>query len=764
MTPTVTPPQQPQNDYHEQVLNSIKTAITTLSPLRDTAGIIVDFTYKAVNRHWEIHNNKKAVEVIGRRLTDVYPTIKQSPIYRHFLTLAETGEPFLFIDSFTVHGKSFRFEVNGVRVGDDLIISINDITAHWNAQRESEAQSDLLRSVFDGSQNQIIAFASIRNEQGQITDFRYLLQNEANRRSVNRTEEQVIGHTMLEYFPHVIETGLFDRYVQVIETGRADRFEMPYYYDGLAGYYDISVVKLGDGMVVTLQNKTDSWLADQRSKYQAELLQRVVDHSPTGIILAEAIRTEAGEITDFRYLITNAFNAELTGHTVEEMTGKTISELFPGWQSLPLFDTFKSVVKTGESKRFPFEYDNYGVKGWFEGSFQKQGDGVLFTFLDVSAIKQAEVDQKIQAVRLKAILDNSQTAISLHEAIRNEQGELVDFKTVLANRLAIEQWGPLAEQILHKPYTQILPNPNFDVEFARYKHVIETGETIIFEFNYESSWHLMAIAKQGDGLVISFINITDIHRYREQLEAANQELKRSNESLQQFAYVASHDLQEPLRKIMAFGDMLTDMHRDSLGAGGADIVNRMQQSAKRMSQLIRDLLDYSRVSTQKDLFELVDLNTLLTDVQSDLEVRIRDSEATFSVDPLPVIKGSPVQLQQLFQNLLSNAIKFSRKGQTPQVWVRCQTTEIGHLPAGLNRDRGYWELSIQDNGIGFDLQYAERIFQVFQRLHGKNQFAGTGVGLAICRKVVENHGGAIIASSQPGEGATFTVWLPKEVG
>ncbi|TAE30794.1 MAG: PAS domain-containing sensor histidine kinase [Cytophagales bacterium] len=752
--------EQQQIDYYEQILNSVAISIITLAPQRDESGMIVDFEYKAVNRQWEIDNQKSASEVLGQRVAEIYPAFVHSPTYKLFFELAETGTPIQTTDFFDLDGRTVKFDIRGVRTGNDIVLSVNDITLFWQAQAELEQQRQLLLSVLDGSQNQIIAFDSIRDAEGKIVDFRYVLQNAANRRTVDRTDEQVIGHTMLEYFPHVIETGLFDRYVQVIETGQSDRFDMPYYHDDLAGYYDISVVKRGDGMVLTLQNKTENWLADQRALQQADLLQRVVDNSPTGIILAEAMRNGEGEIVDFQYQLTNALNAEITGHTVDEMIGKPIGDLFPGWQSIPLFETFKQVTQTGESQRFPFEYDRYGVKGWFEGSFIKQGDGVLFTFLDVTSLKQAELDQEIQAQRLKAILDNSQTAISLHEAIRNEQGELVDFKTVLANRLALEQWGPLADQILNNPYSQISPNPNAAVEFARFKHVIETGETTIFEFNYEQNWHLMAIAKMGDGLVISFINITQIHQYREQLEATNQELKRSNEGLQQFAYVASHDLQEPLRKIMAFGDMLTDLHSASLGANGADLVSRMQQSAKRMSQLIRDLLNYSRISAQKDLFEPVDLNTLLTDVQGDLEVRIKDSGAVFSIDTLPTIAGSPVQLQQLFQNLLSNAIKFSHKDQSPVVTVRCCRANPHQMPTDLPIDRSYWQLTIQDNGIGFDEQYAERIFQVFQRLHGKAQFAGTGVGLAICRKVVENHSGAIRANSQPGEGATFTVWLP----
>lgn len=763
MPPTVTYSAEPLG---KALLSTTPGGAAVFRAITNSEGIIADLLLIEANTIAQSFWAFSGEVPVGQSLQTLQPGLPHLT-YLKLLADLQTLTPYtpLWVN-FPGHSPSdtARLSFLSFPASQDVLVCIHTSTPAplWQAQHDLQQQSELLRSVLDGSQNQIIAFAAIRDTNGKIVDFRYLLQNEANRRSVNRTEEQVIGHTMLEYFPHVIETGLFDRYVQVIETGQPDRFDMPYYYDELAGYYNISVVKRGDGIVLTLQNKTDNWLAEQRAKHQTELLQRVVDHSPTGIILAEAIRTDEGAIIDFRYQLTNAFNAELTGHTVEQMVGKPISALFENWQSLALFNTFKQVAETGENQRYPFEYNYYGVKGWFDGSFQKQGDGVLFTFLDISAVKQAEVDQAVQALRLKAILDNSQTAISLHEAIRNEQGELIDFKTVLANRLAIEKWGPLADQILHKPYSQISPNPNAEVEFARFRQVIETGETMVFEFNYDSDWHLMAIAKMGDGLVISFIEITTIHRYREQLETANQELKRSNESLQQFAYVASHDLQEPLRKIMAFGDMLTDMHRPTLGASGADLVDRMQQSAKRMSQLIRDLLDYSLVSTQKDPFAQVDLNVLLADVQSDLEVPIRDSGACIVVESLPTVSGSQVQLQQLMQNLLSNAIKFSRKGQAPLVNVRCQLAEAGNITIGLRPERSYWQLTVTDNGIGFDSQYAERIFQVFQRLHGKAQFAGTGVGLAICRKVVENHNGAITASCKPGEGATFTVWLPRE--
>ncbi|KAB7731368.1 PAS domain-containing protein [Rudanella paleaurantiibacter] len=620
-------------------------------------------------------------------------------------------------------------------------------------------QNELLRSVLDSSQSQIAAFEAIRNEANEIVDFRYVLQNETNRRTTQRDDHQVIGHTMLEYFPHTVETGVFAHYAQVADTGTPARLDIPYQYDGLSGYFDVSVVKWGDGIVLTIQDKPESWEAEQQRKHQAELLQRVIDHSPVGIILAEAIRDETGDIVDFRYLLTNSFNAGLMGLTVADMAGRLISSLFPNWQTIPLFETFYTVAQTGESQRYSFEYNHFGTRGWFEGSFIKHGDGVLFTFLDVSAIKQAEVDQEILANQLEAILDNSQTALSLHEAIRDSAGKIVDFRTVRGNRLAREIWGPLTETILAKPFSQV-PNPTYEADFARYCRVVETGQPETVEFTYGPQTFLMATGKLGDGVVISFIDISEVRRSRQQLEVVIQELKRSNESLQQFAYVASHDLQEPLRKIMAFGDLLTERHHNSLDTNAVDLVQRMQQSARRMSMLIRDLLDYSRISTQKDQFEPINLNLVITDVLNDLDLLIRDSGASIQIEQLPTVQGSALQMQQLFNNLISNALKFQQSDLSPLVLVSCQPANPNELPSDLNPNGRYWQISVQDNGIGFEKQYAERIFQVFQRLHSKAKFVGTGVGLAICRRVVENHNGAIRATSELGKGSVFTIWLP----
>lgn len=247
----------------------------------------------------------------------------------------------------------------------------------------------------------------------------------------------------------------------------------------------------------------------------------------------------------------------------------------------------------------------------------------------------------------------------------------------------------------------------------------------------------------------------------EELEEANQLLIRSNESLQQFSYIVSHDLQEPLRKIRQFSEILKKQYGRQLGSG-TEYLDRMQSAGSRMSALIDDLLAFAHISVHKKKDEQVALEQVIKDILLDQDLLIEETGATINVGPLPVVAGDGSQLRQLFQNLLSNALKFRHAATAPLVQVRSALV-AGSLLAGVSRDSPasrYHCIEVADNGLGFDEKYLDRIFQVFQRLHGRAQFAGTGIGLSICEKVVTNHGGMITARSKPGEGATFVVYLP----
>lgn len=245
------------------------------------------------------------------------------------------------------------------------------------------------------------------------------------------------------------------------------------------------------------------------------------------------------------------------------------------------------------------------------------------------------------------------------------------------------------------------------------------------------------------------------------LEEKNKELERMNEELSSFAYISSHDLQEPLRKIQTFSDRVMELEYDKLSEKGKDYFMRMQRGAQRMQKLIRDILAYSRTTTSEKKFEFTDLNELLAQSKVELEVMITEKKAIIESDALPGIKVIPFQMQQLFNNLLNNALKFSRENVRPHVVIRSEMVDADTLgPATAGHGKQYCHLMFRDNGIGFEPVYRKKIFEVFQRLHGRTEYGGTGIGLAICKKIVENHGGMISAESDLNQGATFHVYLP----
>ncbi len=367
-----------------------------------------------------------------------------------------------------------------------------------------------------------------------------------------------------------------------------------------------------------------------------------------------------------------------------------------------------------------------------------------------------------------------------YEQILNSAGEGIcgvdpGGKITFVNPTAASLMGWTVEEMIGQLEPQVFSfvNKNGDTEILNANDTTPR-EVILKRLNgsrFAAEYVRSPIRENGRafGNVVLFKDITERKQTDEALARKAAELARSNAELEQFAFVASHDLQEPLRKIQAFGDRLKAKCETVESTEARDYLGRMQSAAERMQTLINDLLTFSRVIRSSQPFIPVDLNAVTKEVLSDLEVRIEKCNAQIQLGELPTLDADPTQMRQLMQNLVSNALKFQPAKALPVVKIEGRIIDLpsvwsaksGNAPAGAaGTGSQLCEIIVQDNGIGFDEKYLDKIFAVFQRLHGRTEYEGTGVGLAVCRRITDRHGGDIVAKSKPGEGATFIVTLP----
>lgn len=393
--------------------------------------------------------------------------------------------------------------------------------------------------------------------------------------------------------------------------------------------------------------------------------------------------------------------------------------------------------------------------------------GIVKTRSDITQMKLREFD--LLRISRELHTKNAQFDVALNNMIQGLCMFDSEQRLIVCNRRYLEMYGFSADVV--KPGMRLCDIMRYSVSLGNYTQ--DEGDRALAERPDPTKLRHRVTIKQRlkDGRVIAVMNepmmdggtiatyqdITDAEQYAERMQEHTRKLERSNRELQDFAYVASHDLQEPLRKIEAFGDRLTSRYGKDLPEDGRMFLDRMQNAAGRMRRLISDLLDYSRVTTKAKPFTVVDLNDILAGVLSDLQIRIDEGNCKVIVGDLPKIDADATQMRQLLQNLIANALKFRKPDTTPVVQVRGEVVMQPQLNGAPQRTL---ILTIADNGIGFDNRYKDQIFTIFQRLHGRLEYEGTGVGLATVRKIVERHRGDIDANGIPDQGATFTVTLP----
>jgi len=397
---------------------------------------------------------------------------------------------------------------------------------------------------------------------------------------------------------------------------------------------------------------------------------------------------------------------------------------------------------------------------------------VLVCFDDVTDAKLKEEALQTSRDLLSSVLSSSLDGITVLSAVHDEEDAIVDFQCELLNPQAEKMLGTTAEDLVGHRVGRIMPEQEEMGLLDAYRDVVETGEPFDTEVRYDTEdgtrWFQVMAVSVDDGVAVTFRDVSERKEAAQAMATANAKLERRNRALRDFAYIASHDLQEPLRKIRSFSNLVLEDFGEAVDETGRHYLERMQDAAERMSQLINDLLVYSRITTQAQPFEAVDLEAVARNVRSDLDLRIAELDGTVDVGALPTVEADPTQIRQLLQNLIGNGLKFHRPGTSPRVQVSAtlepapkELQQSGRIDAACT---DVCRLTIADNGIGFEESHVDRIFSPFKRLHGRDEYEGTGMGLAICRRIVERHGGEITADSTPGEGTTFTVLLPVARG
>lgn len=521
------------------------------------------------------------------------------------------------------------------------------------------------------------------------------------------------------------------------------------------------MAKLGasfNAMAESLQLQT-AWRTriEKELRESEERLRKIASTAPDAVILMD----NDGNVSFWNEAASNMF-----GYTSEDVSGKDLHSCLMPDRHMDAFEKgFETFRKTGEgpivgkvyeieAKRkdgteFPVELSLSSVK--LNGKWNAVG-----IVRDITERKRLEESLRNSYNLTNTIIDSMQDAISLIN--------VSDFTIVRANKVFLDEYGYSGSpeitgkhcyEITHKR-SEVCEAPN---DVCPLSETVRTGEHFSVEHvHYGSHGEKRFVEvstspiKDESGAVAQVVHvqrdISERKRAEEEREQLITELKRSNRELEQFAYVASHDLQEPLRMVSSYTMLLKKKYQGQLDDKADRFIHFAVDGADRMQKLIEGLLSYSRITRRGGEFRQINLNDVFSTALSNLAVAIRESHADVSKEELPTIRGDETQLVQLFQNLIGNAIKYRKKDVPPRVNVRAKREKINYV------------FSIEDNGIGIDPAYFERIFQIFQRLHSREEYSGTGIGLALCKRIVERHRGRIWVESVPGRGSTFVFMIP----
>ncbi|UMY66231.1 MULTISPECIES: PAS domain-containing protein [unclassified Flavobacterium] len=733
----------------------------------------------------------KGPDFIGKNFLEALPELKTQSVKDMLFEVYQTGRPHVGYEHGVVlrrHQREeqtyFNFVYQPLREDDGTVTGIivvcsevTDIVLAKQVLSEKErefrnivTQSPIAIAIFKGP-NLVIDLAN-----------RTMLET-----LWRRTDADVIGHPLMDVFPelenqpfprllhHVIETGqpLRDREALAVVDGPDGRrsFYVDYDYTPL-----MTSSGKAEGVICTVNDVTEKVQARKLLESAQVRYSHLIETLPVGMYTID----ENGYIDLYNQAAASVWGRHpepgvdrwCGAYQLYSLDGVPIPHdscpmalAFRNGQSLE--EELYMVRENGERRHvivYPrMLHDEDGRR-----------IGASKVMIDITERKKAEEALRESEEKFRLLTDTIPQLIWTADALGN-----IDYYS----DSVYQYCGKSPAELARKGWLEIVHPDDRTAYRKRWLHSLQSGEDYTFEhrlrgYDGQYRWYLSrAVPLQNEnGQVTQWVGTaTDIQDQKDfqqtlekvveertfELKRANMELEGRNKELSSFAYISSHDLQEPLRKIQTFVSIIIKTDHDNLSEAGRRNFERMQVAANRMKTLINDLLTYSRANNGEKVFEPTHLNTILGEITAELSDAVEAKNARILIDDLPVVNGIPFQLRQLFINLVSNALKFTRPEVPPVIRITSESVngkDLTHEKA--DPGRRYVHLAVADNGIGFEPEYATKIFEVFQRLHSRGDYEGTGIGLAICNKIVENHEGILYAESQPGEGATFHIYLP----
>ncbi|RYZ24472.1 MAG: PAS domain-containing protein [Chitinophagaceae bacterium] len=620
--------------------------------------------------------------------------------------------------------------------------------------------SSFLAALFDSLPQSVTWSVPVFNADGTIVDFTIGYANESGGVHIGVDHDLMIGKRVFADFQLApdVRKALFAQYCQVYESG--ERFETTYYDPLRDKFLHVVRTRADEGVLTLATNVTEGHRAQEELRRQVALNNGILDASINGVLLLEPLYTESGEITDFLMCQANKRFDEISGISFSEVRNQGLKAVFPGISEHQM-GLFREVMRDGVPRRDIFPYAAENEERWYDISIVRLGTGCLITYNNITHLRRQQQHLEAKNTEFEAILNAAQTRM----LVLKPDGD--DFRIRLVNRAYAEFKKTTPEALTGMKASEVFPAPHLPTIFTHYRHTLNTGERSSFDLHCDDPgrvfWLDVCVSRLGAELLVTINDYTRQRLLQLELEQKLRELERSNRNLEEFAYAASHDLKEPIRKVRFFADRLRQQFEPEKGTEAERNFSRLDTATERMRDLVDDLLAYAQVSLRPQHLEEVALSAVIRNVQIDLELEIEQKEASIDAGELPVVRGHQRQLQQLFQNLVANALKYHRTNTRPEIRISARTLRGFDTSASLGPEQAarlYTVITVSDNGIGFEAADAERIFQVFQRLHGNSEYRGTGVGLSIARKVAENHDGFIYAEGRPGNGASFHLGLP----